>query len=387
MTLHKRKHYLVLDSWRGIAACLVALFHFRNNVFGHVGTIEFFARGFLFVDFFFVLSGFIIFANYSTRLGSGSDLSKFMILRVGRLYPLHISIFLIYIVLEIAQYIVPALQAFSSSPPFQGVDSQMGDILPNLFLMHSFGLTDSLSFNGPSWSISAELWAYALFGSALFFFRRRIIYFLVSACIASALFLIYQDAYLTTTFKFGLIRCFYGFSTGAILWFLYKNTVKNFEKSHNSFSFMRWSFAEGVVVFVTILWMLFLSNGIEAMPIVFLFSAVIYVFSFEKGALSKILKYPFFTSVGMISYSVYMVHLFISGKYKLFLTKINSYFSLNMVSELDGKTVLGTNIWQGDVFTIVYLLLVIFVSFITYHVIEDPARKLVRKYIDKKNQV
>ena len=77
-----------LDSWRGICACLVAVFHF--HAYGFLYTSPFLRNFYLFVDFFFVLSGFVIAWNYADKLTSVQALKGFMILRAGRLYPLHL---------------------------------------------------------------------------------------------------------------------------------------------------------------------------------------------------------------------------------------------------------------------------------------------------------
>jgi hypothetical protein len=47
-----------LDGWRGICACLVVLFHFHG--FSPIYSVELVRNSYLFVDFFFVLSGFVI---------------------------------------------------------------------------------------------------------------------------------------------------------------------------------------------------------------------------------------------------------------------------------------------------------------------------------------
>ena len=80
--------YAALDSLRGVCALFVCLFHFRAN--GPIATLEFVRGSWLFVDFFFVLSGFVIAANYRERLVAGAFLRGFVILRFGRVYPLHL---------------------------------------------------------------------------------------------------------------------------------------------------------------------------------------------------------------------------------------------------------------------------------------------------------
>ncbi len=83
-----------LDAARGVAALLVIIFHMRS--YGHVkfetfaGT-DFFSKAYLAVDFFFLLSGFVITMCYEDKLTSGRmSLSRFFALRGIRLYPLYL---------------------------------------------------------------------------------------------------------------------------------------------------------------------------------------------------------------------------------------------------------------------------------------------------------
>src|SRR5579872_5807008 len=94
--------FKVLDAWRGLAASFVALFHLQ--AYSHLYELSFLRHSFLFVDFFFVLSGFVITANYRARLLSGFSFWHFMLLRLGRLYPLHIALLVAFVALELVRY-------------------------------------------------------------------------------------------------------------------------------------------------------------------------------------------------------------------------------------------------------------------------------------------
>ncbi|WP_454616650.1 hypothetical protein [Bradyrhizobium cenepequi] len=54
-------------------------------------------KAYLFVDFFFVLTGFVIASNYRSRLADGFSAGRFLVLRLGRIYPLHIVTLLLFI--------------------------------------------------------------------------------------------------------------------------------------------------------------------------------------------------------------------------------------------------------------------------------------------------
>ena len=89
--------FLPLESLRGFAAVSVALFHFNvgssfNNSFTNNAGIM--------VDFFFVLSGFVIALSYMEKIKNCNDLVSFQKKRFWRLYPLHMVMLLIFVLLE-----------------------------------------------------------------------------------------------------------------------------------------------------------------------------------------------------------------------------------------------------------------------------------------------
>src|SRR5687768_5675625 len=86
----REERFIALDSLRGIAAVGVMLFHMGN--IGWLGGFHAIQNGWLLVDFFFVLSGFVIAASYGERLAQGYSVGKFMALRFGRVVPLHAAV-------------------------------------------------------------------------------------------------------------------------------------------------------------------------------------------------------------------------------------------------------------------------------------------------------
>jgi len=81
-----------LDALRGVCAVCVALLHYVILLPNHFVGIHFFTHTWLFVDFFFVLSGFVISHAYFQRLDNTNELASFLIKRIGRLWPLHKAI-------------------------------------------------------------------------------------------------------------------------------------------------------------------------------------------------------------------------------------------------------------------------------------------------------
>jgi peptidoglycan/LPS O-acetylase OafA/YrhL len=158
-------HFRALDGWRGLCALIVALYHFpgsgvleQNRI---VGNAEFF------VDFFFVLSGFVIAANYLHRIPDEPAALRFMGLRVGRLYPLHLVTFFAFFAFECLQAVAAGFtNAFNETNSLVTIPS-------TLLMIQSWGLHDHLSWNWPSWSISCEMAAYGAFALITLFYSGR----------------------------------------------------------------------------------------------------------------------------------------------------------------------------------------------------------------------
>jgi peptidoglycan/LPS O-acetylase OafA/YrhL len=98
------------------------------------------------VSFFFVLSGFILQYSYRERFASLS-FSQFYLLRIARVWPSHLAIIAVLLLQGARSYL------------------NWGQILTVTFLMQSWSphLTTTFLMNGPSWSLSVELFFYALF--------------------------------------------------------------------------------------------------------------------------------------------------------------------------------------------------------------------------------
>src|SRR5579871_4742226 len=97
------RFFAPLESWRGLAALVVVVFHavWTNPI----TASRFFQNGALMVDFFFVLSGFVIFHSYGRKLASTTDVIRFLWLRLGRLWPLHFAFLLVFLGFEVAKLV------------------------------------------------------------------------------------------------------------------------------------------------------------------------------------------------------------------------------------------------------------------------------------------
>jgi peptidoglycan/LPS O-acetylase OafA/YrhL len=150
-----------LTGIRIIAAMWVVLYHYQTQVYGLLPELKFLTPvtsiGYLAVDLFFVLSGFILCYQYLDRFRdkSTTDYAGFLWKRLARIYPAHLAVLLGLGVVVISS----KLTGIKINDP-QNFD--LWGFFLDLFLIRSwFG--DSQGWNIPSWSLSAEWLAYVLF--------------------------------------------------------------------------------------------------------------------------------------------------------------------------------------------------------------------------------
>ena len=147
-----------LTGLRGIAAWLVVLYHVRMGAAWALPdpVVDFLGKGYLAVDLFFMLSGFVLWLNYAERLRAGGLASApaFLLRRIARIWPLHL-----FMLAGAVAFVL--VVAASGRPPS---DHYPWTELPlHIFLMQNWGFTDALTWNDPAWSISGEWAAYLLF--------------------------------------------------------------------------------------------------------------------------------------------------------------------------------------------------------------------------------
>lgn len=373
-----RNYFLTLDSFRGICACIVAFSHFHANSFFNRSPIL--DRGDIYVDFFFVLSGFVIFANYGEKLQQGYSVGKFVWLRFWRLYPLHFAVLMAFIIPDLLQMVVH-VDGAAAYAPFSAQNEGLNAIFANLFLVHALHiLPEGLSFNGPSWSISVEFYTYIIMAFILTLFRKSYRILLSVLAISSAIALFYLKGELYAKTDFGILRCIYGFSCGIAAYLIYNYISSKF----SSVKSCTWTMLEIVAITSIAIYIGLWSFGLGSMLAPLLFSALVVLFAFEGGKISQILKSKVFLLLGTLSYSIYMTHIFIAGKFFALPARLlENKLHYNLFTNIDGVKHFGTNIYYGTMIEIFYLLVVIFCSYISYKIIESPFRNWSKRALKK----
>lgn len=376
-TAASSNRYEVLDSWRGICALLVALLHFA--AYSHLTGLNFFANAYLFVDFFFVLSGFVIAANYQTRLANGFGLARFMILRFGRLYPLYFVTLMAFVGFELLQMFVPALGAMGASAPFSAPRQSIDTIFANVFLMQSFGTFDFLTWNTPGWSIATEFWTYLVFALVVCIapqHSNKIMMGFLAVGIASLLLLSKHG--MNTTYDFGMVRCISGFAAGVVAFGIWQNYLARVR-----LPLVHGTGFEIICIIATALFVSVAGQGPVSVFAPIMFAIAVLVFAAESGWVSRALKCKPFLWLGTLSYSIYMVHLFVEMQLlnlgKLLQAKLG--MNVLIVSQHEGveTKLLGATAWQGDLWIVAMLVLVVGISALSYKLVEVPSREWFRK--------
>jgi len=375
-------HFRVLDSWRGVAALLVAVFHL--NILSAIYSLDFIRNSYLFVDFFFVLSGFVITHSYANRLGTLEGVGTFALRRLGRLWPLHVVVLLALVILESARAVSAARGVSFTNPPFTGSTS-LHSILTNLVFGQSFGLEQQLTWNPPSWSICAEFWTYLVFAATVFIgstwlrrFRFATEVLLVAVLIASVSILVsFARHGIDATYDFGLARCIYGFFVGNLIYRLWQ-AASHFR--------LRPRLLEVGALIAAVAYVSAAGHTGYTFLAPLVFGFVVFVFAFEAGPVSALMLNKGNAWLGQISYSIYMWQAFIIFNFVdrpvSMLEKMtgHSFTTTDSASSALGGEAGKLIVLGGHVLPIVATLLflgfLIVVASISYYLVEKPGQEL-----------
>lgn len=361
-----------LTALRGIAAMVVVVYHFSKIVLDDellpAAQSSFVQKGYLMVDFFFILSGFIMAYVYGAQFEekwSKAAFKPFMRARFARLYPLHLFTLGWCLLLKIALTLSGAMALLSAN--FQAVYNLK--VLPaHLLLLNAFVPQAFLAFNVPSWSISAEWYTYLLFPLLVWAFAR--IGWGWKSILTVFLYLAYwgiiqmsgRNQDLNIVIGGGMLRCLVGFCIGMVVYAGFLRIRMTYYLKHSG-----WFAAAGVL---TIAGMHF---GISDIFLTALFPALLLSAALNTGTLARLFDCGFFQKIGTWSYSIYMVHVplmstFLTG-WLMFNTHETS--SITNASALAPSPAIA---WSACA---AYLLLVVGLSALTHRFIEAPLRRWI----------
>lgn len=373
------KRFVVLDSFRGICAVAVVLFH--TQILLSFSELSFFRHADLFVEFFFVLSGFVMFHAYGMREFGPGVLKRFIISRTFRLYPLHLVMLLVFIGLEFGKLWAEHHGFSFNDAAFTGKTAP-SEVLPNALLLQSWlGDFNSLSFNTPAWSISIEYYLYMVLGVVLLVMPRYRGQVLALATVVSFAAL-YVELDVIKPFIWRGASCFFA---GALTYLLYQKLEPAISRLEDRPFFTMLELLCLLLVYRT------LTHETPHQGIIasLLFCGVVLVFAGERGAVSRLLQRRGFARLGELSFSIYLTHaavIFAFTSAAVVLSKLSGTDYTTIVQQ-PGSEQIMRYISSGSVpvdhlLTLLELGMVLAISSLTYHYVElkgiEVGRRLSR---------
>lgn len=292
--MHERTQIGALTGLRGVAALWVLAFHAFacRGYFGPLDLLD--SAGYLGVDVFFILSGFVLSFNYSrVAVSYGVFLRK----RLARIYPAYAFVLLVMLLAVAA--------ATNSGLPLPDSMFTTRGFVESLLLVQAWHGTLRFVWNGPSWSVSAEWAAYLLFPVIAWVAVRlkspRHLLLGLALCFA-ALYVapLVADSYYSIVNQ--AARLFGEFTAGVL--------------AEQLFSLRGPQARAGIWSDLCLIGLLFGSNLMDSLTWIgasngrmeAVACAAVYFLAAGRGVLGKVLASPTMLYLGRISYAVYLVH-------------------------------------------------------------------------------
>jgi peptidoglycan/LPS O-acetylase OafA/YrhL len=329
-----------LDGLRGVAALGVMLFHF-NIFFLPQARLPFVGRAYLAVDFFFLLSGFILAHVYGAPLAADwrSQCLRFARARFARIYPL-------FAVTTLVMAVVFALS--HTTLTFVSFSGRSFALQPFLLQQWASGLT----WDYPSWSISTEAEAYVffVFCSGLLLTGKHPLVIAAGCIVALTVLSIRGNGSLNTFVGFSaLLRTLAEFSLGVLLYRAHLVDAK----------FPRWWAAAVSLLLV----------GAARIThfdffIVGAFACLIYFAARATGPFERLLDSLPLVALGNWSYSIYLWH-------------APTHYAVMAVFAALGFSVASLGLTSARLLLLATGLVVIVVSAFHYRYFERPVRRFM----------
>jgi peptidoglycan/LPS O-acetylase OafA/YrhL len=298
LTANQVSRLAPLDTLRGIAALSVLFWHYRTGFGGSMPLYPVFApfyeSGGLAVPFFFLLSGYILAHVYMTPQRKG-ELGSNLFARFARMGPLHYATLVIVAVVQLV-----FLNWLGDVFVYQHNDAR--HFLLNLFFLQETGLQTGYSFNGPAWSIGAEMIVNVVFLTLIAKFARPVLW-VTGIAIASLLALLGDILYSTIYPKLDrqLLGAFISFFQGVLIHLALPPTKP--KSHHYDFCF--------AVVLIAALATMTLRPTITAnldLLIAFVYFPLMIVCAIRGPLTAQVLGHSRLRVLGYISFSLYITH-------------------------------------------------------------------------------
>ena len=366
MEKEQQRLYL-LDLARAFAAICVVLQHYQHfyvqkeQDFDRTAQPFFEIIGFAYnfgsqaVPFFFTLSGFIFYTFYYKKIFNGKiSFKNFIVLRLARLYPLHI---LTLIIITLLQQIYFHFQ----SNYFIWEADNIKTFLAHIFLIQEWPMIKPYlqhGFNAPSFSISIELFLYISFFFLSLNYTKNISQVSIIVITSVVLYCVTKSS-----LTLGILLFYYG----GFVFYILEKIKKSIEE--NKKFIVTILLIINLIIFSRLLNDYFLVLQLKLNPITGgRLMILLYFIKFPLIIINLVIIQIFFKNMGKnlqifgdISYTIYLIHVPLQIPFEII---NNNFFIIN---------------YNNDIIFLLYIFLVLLISIITYKFFELPSKKFFRK--------
>ena len=365
----KNKEIRPLTGLRGLAALFVVLFHFSSSFSISSASTRFLHQGYLSVDLFFILSGLVLAMNHDKDFRTNAfDIKTYFVFlkkRCARIYPVYIIVLLIAIGIALEQHFL----RHKVLP--EGWSAKK--IISNVLLIQAWGF-DKHALVPPSWSLSTEVAAYVFFPilfSVAVVSRKSVMIVTLVCCFALLRLSATGEhgdtdpnpGYLDIVFgdsPQALMRCVAGFTFGLLAYRLTLSPVA------------RKAIVSDVMFALSLVGVaLSLAIGAHAFVVYALIWLLVLSSSGNSTAANLCLGNPIVRYVGVISFSLYLTHIFLL----VYLTKLQLLY----VKIVGSAT--------GGGFPVFVILIALAIASVVYYAIEKPGSRYLARRLNPRREI
>ena len=384
-----------LTPLRGIAAMLTVIFHVDlflgggGNVLLKTADSLLISRLYLMVDFFFVLSGFIMCHVYGTWFASAvrrSDFGRFTIARLARVYPLHLAMLLLTALI----WAISGAVGIPENLILQTENSAYS-FVTNLLLLQAMNLHGWFSWDHAAWSISTEWWMYMLFPFLVRPFGRlgsagRVA--VVLACFAGYVAITFwinplvrvspslqvifgpgpppMSNTINVGFQYGFLRCLFGFVLGMMMQAGFR---ESWGRAWLGSGYTLGLLALGLGVCMHL--------GLPDAVTVGFFPLIILAGAYGSAGIDRLFAHRALQRLGDWSFSIYLVH----QPLAFAIGSVLAYQTLGQPTA--GGPPPRPDLLTGWLIGLTFVALTLLVASFTYRFIEVPARRALNARFKK----
>lgn len=366
---------LPLTSLRFVASTLILVHHLQGELWIPEGALYPFSLG-TGVSFFFVLSGFILYYSYSTRMAE-FGWTDFAILRFLRVWPAHIAVILLaWLWIDTPTY------------DFQIPRLNVVEIMAIILLLQAWipKLIVFFGFNGPSWSISVELFFYLSFPFLLIVLKRSTAAFVFWIGFVTAMWLWFASVVFNPAVDLQALGLGYvnplsrlaEFAAGMLMAHsMHVTTVIRIPRLPLGF----WTVAEIALLLIAVAlnactnqmigWATNVGGPVFGMWVntsygLLIYPVIIYVFALARGGLSRLLSHRVMVWLGTVSFAEYLVH-----------QPLIRYWTREIAPNVDNVPLqIGT-----------FFLMLMFLSAVIHSFVEQPGIRLAKRVTRARQEV